>query len=222
VRRPCGGHAGDAQTMRATVLLAIRHGVAIGAHPGFEDRPNFGRRELALAPAEIRALVRRQIGLLDRIARDCGARIAHVKAHGALYAMAARDAAVARSVVEAVLESGSGLILIGLAGSELIAAARTRGLKVASEAFADRTYQPDGSLTPRSRPDALISDAAVVAAQVLRLVREGCVRAADGTQVAIAADTVCVHGDGPHAVEFAKRLRAELAAALIAIRPIGG
>ena len=135
--------------------------------------------------------------------------------------MAARDAALARAVVAEVFELDPRLILIAMAGSELVAAARAHALRVASEAFADRTYQPDGSLTPRSRPDALITDEALAVTQALRLIREGCVRAADGRQVAIAADTICVHGDGPHAVQFARRLRTEFAAADIAIRPLG-
>ena len=217
----CGGHAGDAETMRATVELALRHGVAIGAHPGLEDRRNFGRRELPLAPAGVTALMRRQIRLLEQIVRSCGGRIAHVKPHGALYNMAARDAALARAVVAAVLELDPRLTLIALAGSELTAAARAHGLRVASEAFADRTYQPDGSLTPRSRPGALISDETLAVAQALRLIREGCVCVADGRRVAIAADTICVHGDGPNAVRFLRRLRTEFAAADVAIRPFG-
>jgi 5-oxoprolinase (ATP-hydrolysing) subunit A len=218
----CGGHTGDSESMRAAVALALRHGVAIGAHPGLEDRQFFGRRELPVTPAEVRELVRRQIRLLDEILRTCGGRIAHVKPHGALYNMAARDAALAQAVVAAVLESDPEMILVGLAGGELVAAGREKGLRVASEAFADRTYQPDGSLTPRSRTDALIADATVAEAQVLSLVREGCVRATDGTEVTIAADTICVHGDGPHAVEFVRGLRTRLAAADIAIRPLGG
>lgn len=217
----CGGHAGDADTMRATVELALQHGVAIGAHPGLEDRAYFGRRELPLTPAEAHALVRRQIEVLNQVARSCGGRIAHVKPHGALYNLAARDAAVAQAIAAAVRESDPKLIFFGLAGSELLSAGRACGLQVASEVFADRTYQPDGSLTPRSRPDALIVDAAVAVAQVLRLVREGSVRATDGTSVAITADTVCVHGDGPRAVEFARRLREELAAAGVALQALG-
>ena len=204
----CGGHAGDAETMRATVELALRHGVAIGAHPGLEDRRHFGRRELPLAPADVTALMWRQIRLLEQIVRSCGGRIAHVKPHGVLYNMAARDAALARAVVAAVLELDPRLTLIALAGSELTAAARAHGLRVASEAFADRTYQPDGSLTPRSRPNALITDEALAVAQVLSLIREGCVRVADGRRLAIA-------------VRFLRRLRTEFAAADVAIRPFG-
>jgi UPF0271 protein len=218
----CGGHAGDAETMRTTVELALRHGVAIGAHPGLDDRENFGRRELPLTPSEAGALVWRQVRALEGIVRACGGRIAHVKPHGALYNMAARDGTLAQAVAAAVLEADSALILIGLAGGELVKAARACGLRAASEAFADRTYQPDGSLTPRCRPEALIVDEASAVAQVLRLVREGCVRAVDGRLAAVAADTICVHGDGPHAVAFARRMRTEIAAAGFAVRALGG
>jgi UPF0271 protein len=214
----CGGHAGGAETMRAAVELALRHGVAIGAHPGFEDRRFFGRRGLPLTPAEAHALVRRQIAALDRVVRSCGGRLAHVKPHGALYHLSARDAALALAVATAVRESDPRLILVGLAGSELLPAGRGCGLRTASEVFADRTYQPDGSLNPRSRPDALIADETAAVAQVLRLVWEGAVIATDGTRVMMTGDTVCVHGDGPHAVEFARRLRRELGAAGVEVQ----
>jgi UPF0271 protein len=214
----CGGHAGGAESMRAAVELALRHGVAVGAHPGFEDRRFFGRRELPLTPAEAHALVRRQIAALDRVVRSCGGRLAHVKPHGALYTLSARDAALALAVATAVRESDPRLILVGLAGSELLPAGRACGLRTASEVFADRTYQPDGLLTPRSRPDALIADETAAVAQVLRLVWEGAVIATDGTRVMMTADTVCVHGDGPHAVEFARRLRRELGTAGVEVQ----
>ena len=206
----CGGHAGDGPTMRATVELALQHGVAIGAHPGFVDREQFGRREIPIAPGEARALVLAQIRALELIVRSCDGQLVHVKPHGALYNMAARDAALAQAVAEAVREVDSRLILFGLAGSQLLAAGRACGLHVASEVFADRTYQPDGSLTPRSRPEALIQDEDDAVAQVLRMVRDRRVRAVDGADVAIQADTVCVHGDGPHAVAFVRRLAREL------------
>lgn len=211
----CGAHAGDAATMRATVELARQHGVAIGAHPGFADREHFGRRELALPAGEIRKLVTEQILAL----RGYGA-LTHVKAHGALYNLAGRDAVVADAVADAVRAVDATLVLFVLPNSALAVAARTRGLRIANEVFADRTYRRDGSLTPRTQPDALIHDEAVAVAQVLRMVREGVVRATDGTEVPIVADTVCLHGDGPHPVEFARRLRNELKAAGIAIRPI--
>jgi len=208
----CGAHAGDAATMRATVALALKHGVAVGAHPGFADRENFGRRELALAPDEVHALVLRQVRELQGIVQQQGARLAHVKPHGALYNMAARDGVLARAIATAVYEADPRLILVGLAGSKLIEAGAAGGLVTASEVFADRTYQSDGSLTPRDRPDAHITDGDVAVAQVLRMVREGRVRATDRSDVVIRADTVCVHGDGPQAVGFARRLSAEMKA----------
>jgi UPF0271 protein len=212
----CGAHAGDEATMRATLALAQRHGVAIGAHPGFADRANFGRMEIALPPADVRDLVESQIATLQALGP-----VSHVKAHGALYNMAGRDPALADAVAQAVQRRGPELVLFALAGSELIHAGRACGLRVASEVFADRTYQCDGSLTPRSRPDALIHDEEAAVAQVLRMVQEGRVRATDGTDVPIAADTICLHGDGPHAVAFARHLGAELRRAGIALRPFG-
>ncbi|HEY0945808.1 MAG TPA: 5-oxoprolinase subunit PxpA [Opitutaceae bacterium] len=209
----CGAHAGDAITMRATAVLAQQHGVTIGAHPGFADRENFGRRELALSPPELGALVRHQVEALRVIAP-----VRHVKPHGALYNLAARDEAVADAVAGAVHAIDPELVLVGLAGSALLRAGRACGLRVASEVFADRTYQPDGSLTPRTRPEALIADEATAVSQVLRMVREGCVRAIGGTDVPVRADTVCLHGDGPQAVAFARRLNAELRRAGIGLR----
>ena len=211
----CGGHAGDPAAMRATVELAQRHGVAIGAHPGFPDRANFGRRELALAPAELRASIAAQIDALLALAP-----LRHVKPHGALYNLAARDATVAKLIADVVHEIDPTLILFGLSGGELTWAGRARGLRVAHEVFADRTYQRDGSLTPRSRPEALIHDEAAAVAQVLRMIKEGRVRATDGTDVAISADTICVHGDGPRAVAFARRLREVLQQARIQVRAV--
>jgi UPF0271 protein len=210
----CGAHAGDAATMRATLALAQKYGVAVGAHPGFADRENFGRRELALPAAELTELVRSQIEALRALGP-----VRHVKPHGALYNLAARDRAVAAAVVAGVSAVDATLRLFALAGSALVRAGREKGLIVAEEVFADRTYQADGALTPRSRPDALIHDEAAAVAQVLRMVREGMVRATDGTDVRIVADTVCLHGDGPHAVAFAKRLNAELRASGVVIKP---
>jgi UPF0271 protein len=211
----CGAHAGDETTMRATVALAQKHGVAIGAHPGFADRENFGRRELAVSPDEVHELVLSQVRRLRRLGP-----VRHVKPHGALYNMAARDLAVARAVVDAIYEIDPRLILFGLAGSHLIAVAEACGLPVVSEVFADRSYRADGSLTPRSQPNAMITDENTAVAQVLRMVRESKVRATDGTDVAIKADTVCLHGDGAHPVEFARTLRHALTAAGIEIRAI--
>ena len=201
----CGGHAGDVATMRETVALAEAHGVAVGAHPGFLDRENFGRREQELTAGALHELVTSQIEAL----RACGT-VRHVKPHGALYNQAARDPGMAKIIADAVYGIDPKLILFGLAGSELVRAGRKRGLRVASEVFADRTYQADGSLTPRSRSDAVITDEAAAVAQVVRMVREGWVRSTDGSTGPIQADTVCLHGDGPKAVAMARRLHEAL------------
>ncbi|MDP3070052.1 MAG: 5-oxoprolinase subunit PxpA [Opitutaceae bacterium] len=215
----CGAHAGDAATMRATIALAQKHGVAIGAHPGFADKVNFGRKELNLPAAEMAAAVVEQIQALQQIAAEASARVRHVKLHGALYNLAARDARLAQAIVDAIRVTEKNLILYVLAGSELERVARAKGHgMVVAEVFSDRTYQADGSLTPRAWPDALIHDEAQAVAQVLRMVREGVVRATDGTEVPIRADTVCVHGDGPQAVAVARRLRASLEEAGVVLR----
>jgi len=212
----CGAHAGDVATMRATMALARRHGVAVGAHPGFADRENFGRRELRLTPAEITELVRAQVAALAALGE-----IGHIKPHGALYNLAARDRVVAEAIVAGIRAVDPRLKLWALAGGALLQAGRDRGLTVASEVFADRTYQADGTLTPRTRPDALVEDEGVAVAQVLRMLREGMVRATDGSEVKIEVDTVCLHGDAPQAVAFAGRLRRELAAAGVGVRAFG-
>ncbi len=213
----CGGHAGDEATMRATVALARHHGVAIGAHPGFADREHFGRRELDLPLDDVAALVTAQIRALQAIAP-----VVHVKPHGALYNLAARDSSVARVVAGAVRACGEGLILVGLSGTELIKAGAEAGLRVAHEVFADRTYRFDGSLTARSRPDALIADSATAVAQAIMLAQEGVVRTVDGTLKPLRADTLCLHGDGPTAVRLARRLHAALKAARVTLRRMAG
>jgi len=213
----CGGHAGDESTMRETVALARHHGVAIGAHPGFADREHFGRRELDLPLGDVASLVTAQIMALQAIAP-----VVHVKPHGALYNLAARDPAVARAIAEAVRACGEDLILVGLSGSELTKAGAETGLRVAHEVFADRTYRFDGSLTARSRPDALIGDSATAVAQAILLAQEGVVRTVDGTLKPLRADTLCLHGDGPNAVRMARRLHAALKAARVTLRRLGG
>lgn len=198
----CGAHAGDEATMRETVALARAFGVSVGAHPGFADRANFGRKEIALTPREIERLVTKQVAAL------CGmADVRHVKPHGALYNLAAREWVVAEAIARAVRGVDERLILFGLAGSELVRAGRAGGLRVAEEGFGDRRYGAGGALVPRSEARAMIEDEAEAVAQVLRMVREGSVRAVEGTEVRIAVDTICVHGDGAHAVEFARRIR---------------
>jgi UPF0271 protein len=219
----CGGHAGDAATMRAAVELARRHGVRVGAHPGFEDRANFGRRELAIGGREAAELVLRQVRVLQAISREQDTSLGHVKPHGGLYNLAARDRPVADGIAEGIWQADHRLVLVGLAGSELLAAGRARGLRVASEAFADRAYREDGSLVPRGQPGAVWEDENAAAAQGLRLALHGRVRAAGGTEIAVVADTLCLHGDGPHALAFARRLRAELLAGGVRIQalPLG-
>ena len=216
----CGGHAGDPETMRATLRLARKHGVASGAHPGFEDRANFGRRELALTAIQIIDLVQTQVKALRKIAGEENVQLTHVKPHGALYNLSARDPIVADAIAEAVFGVDATLWLYGLAGGELLRAGRARGLRVASEVFADRSYQADGSLTPRTQANALHSTTADSVAQALFMLQEGCVKATDGTAVVISADTLCLHGDGAQAVEFARGVRQALQEAGIEMRPL--
>jgi UPF0271 protein len=206
----CGAHAGDEATMRATIALAQKQGVAIGAHPGFADRVNFGRREITLSLNEIHSLVLTQTQLLQTLAAQNGGTVRHVKPHGALYNLAARDGAVAQAVAAAVWAADPRLILVGLARSHLITAGQAAGLRVAQEVFADRTYQADGTLTPRNAPGAMHEVTRDAVAQVRQIVSVGTITAVDGTMVPITADTICLHGDGPHAVEFALQLCAAL------------
>ncbi|AMX83795.1 lactam utilization protein LamB [Geobacillus subterraneus] len=206
----CGFHAGDPLVMRQTVQLAIRHGVAIGAHPGFPDLLGFGRRMMAVSPEEVYAYVVYQIGALSAFVKAEGGVMTHVKPHGALYNMAAKDTALSEAIVKAVYDVDPSLVLYGLAGSELIRAGQAYGLRTASEVFADRTYQADGSLTPRSDPQAVIADEDEAVKQVLTMIRDRRVRSVQGTDVSIEADTVCLHGDNEQAVRFAKRLRETL------------
>jgi UPF0271 protein len=217
----CGYHAGDPGTMRRTVQLAMRSGAAIGAHPGLPDLQGFGRREMAISPQEAHDLVLYQIGALQAFVRAEGGRLQHVKPHGALYNMAARDQALAGAIAEAVCRADPELILFGLSGSALIEAGQRVGLRTASEVFADRTYQADGSLTPRHRPDALVADAAAAVEQAMRMARTGKVATTQGQEITIEAHTICIHGDGPHALEYAMRIREALLAAGIRLQPIG-
>ena len=218
----CGAHAGDAVTIRETIALCLAHGVAIGAHPSFEDREHFGRRELALAPAEIHALVTRQVAILANTCADAGTHLHHVKPHGALYNLAARDRDVAAAIVDAVREADPTLLLYGLANSELIAAGEAAGLRIAHEAFAERAYDANGRLAPRGTPGAVIEGFDDALAQVRDFVRDGIVVARDGTRVPIRADTLCLHGDRADAAEFARGLRAALEAEGVDIRVPGG
>jgi UPF0271 protein len=212
----CGAHAGDETTMLQTIALALKHGVAIGAHPGFADRENFGRKELSINPAAAAGLVLGQARMLRDIAEGLGARVGHVKLHGALYNMAARDAALAAAIVAALAgdsrESGPGWTLVALAGSVMVSVAREHGLRVVGEAFADRSYQRDGTLTPRGQPGSTLVDADLAARQAVQIAGEGIVAGPDGTKIRVDAGTICLHGDGPSAVDFARRIRRDLTA----------
>jgi len=208
----CGWHAGDPAVMRKTIRLAKRHGVRIGAHPGYPDRLGFGRRPMQLSPEETRDYILYQIGALDAFARAEGLRLQHVKPHGALYHAAVKDRSVARGIAEGVAEADPALILVGAPGSELVQAGQEVGLRVASEGFADRAYEEDGSLVSRRQPGAVLTDPEAVADQVLMML-EGKVRAIGGRVIAIRVDTICLHGDTPGAAAIARRLRERLAQA---------
>ena len=206
----CGFHAGDPAVMKATVRAALRENVAIGAHPGLPDLAGFGRRDLAISAEEAFDMTVYQLGALAAVVKAEGGQLQHLKPHGALYNMAATQPALAEAIAEAVYKVQPELTLYGLAGSELTKAGEKIGLKTAHEVFADRTYQANGTLTARRQPDALITSADVAIAQVMRMVQSGLVRTQQGQEVAIRADTVCLHGDGAHALEFAQRLNAAL------------
>ncbi|MGI8982688.1 MAG: LamB/YcsF family protein [Pirellulaceae bacterium] len=206
----CGYHAGDPAIMRKTVRLAIDHGVAIGAHPGLPDLAGFGRRVMQVTPQEVYDLVLDQALALAAIARAAGVAVTHLKPHGALYNMAAKDAAIAQAIAAATHNFDPACILVALAGSELIKAGENAGLTTASEAFADRTYQVDGSLTPRHSADALIHDSATAAERVLKMVLHGTVTSQQGTELALHVDTICIHGDSLGAADFAKAIRERL------------
>ena len=206
----CGFHAGDPGTIHRTVELALAKGVAVGAHPSLPDLQGFGRRRMNVSAEEAYDMVLYQIGALAGFATACGGKLAHVKPHGALYNMAANDGKLAQAIAQAVRDFDKELVLFGLAGSELIRAGTQAGLKTANEVFSDRTYQADGSLTPRTQPDAMIHDAETAIAQVRRMLREGRVRSQQGSDVPVQPDTLCIHGDAPGAVEFARRIRQAL------------
>ena len=202
----CGFHGGDPAVIHRTVRLAQEHGVKLGAHPSYPDRAGFGRREMAASPQEVYDDMLYQIGGVYAIAKAAGMALHHVKPHGALYNRAARDAETALAIVHAVFHFDRGLVLYGPPGSELERSAAAAGIRYYREAFSDRAYEPDGSLCPRSRPGAVLRDSAAVVRQVSSIVERGMVTAVDGTELPMPADTICIHGDGPHAVEFAKAI----------------
>ena len=215
----CGFHAGDPATIAATVSLALQHGVAIGAHPSLPDLQGFGRRTMQVTEDEVYQMTLYQAGAVRAFADAAGGRLHHLKAHGALYNMAVKDAALSRGLVRAVKALGDEVQIYVLAGSIMETLAREAGLVVRCEVFADRRYMPDGTLAPRQRPDALITDEAESVAQVLRMVGEGSLVAVDGTVVKVQADTVCIHGDKPTAVPFVQALRRALAGASVQVLP---
>jgi len=216
----CGGHAGDEFTMRKTIEQARRRKVAVGAHPGYADRANFGRVELDLPPDEIAASVFEQVSQLAEVAANCGALISHVKAHGALYNQAAREMRIAAAVADGVARWNRDVVLVGLAGSIMLDVFRDAGFSVAAEAFADRRYEPNGSLRPRKFADAMIVDAAQAAEQALRIAEKSSIVAYDGTEIEVTARTICIHGDTPGAVNIAAAVAHRLKQAGVAIRPL--
>jgi UPF0271 protein len=216
----CGYHAGDPGVMRETVRRARLSGVAVGAHPGFPDLVGFGRRNMSASPQEVEDFVLYQIGALAGIAGAEGARLQHVKPHGALYNTAARDRSVADAIVRAIVMSDLSLMLFGPPGSALLEAGRAAGLQVAAEGFADRSYEPDGSLTPRDHDGAVIHDPATVVARAVRMARECVVTARDGRDIPMSVQTICTHGDTPGSHELTRLLRQGLEDAGIAVRAI--
>jgi UPF0271 protein len=206
----CGFHAGDPISILASIRAARERGVAVGAHPSFADRENFGRIEVVLPAGEVFANVAYQLGAFHALATAAGARVNHVKAHGALYNMAVRDEKLAEAIAHAVLTIDSSLLLFAPGESALERAAQSATLRVVREVFADRNYLADGSLVPRTRPDALLHDPEEAAVRVLRMLREGVVRSVDGKDVEVSAETICLHGDTPGAVAFARALRVSL------------
>jgi 5-oxoprolinase (ATP-hydrolysing) subunit A len=215
----CGFHAGNPAIMRTTVQLSKRYGVAVGAHPSFPDMEGFGRREMHVEAAELERLVAYQIRVLAAIALEEGVRLNHVKPHGALYNMAARDAGLADAVARAARGVDPSLVLFGLSGSELTAAGQRAGLRVASEVFADRGYHSDGTLAPRGTPGAVLTDLAEVVRRAIGMATGQGVTAVDGTSVSVRADTICIHGDTPGAAALARAVRRALGAAGIEVRP---
>lgn len=216
----CGFHAGDPAVMRKTVKLAVDKGVGIGAHPGLPDLNGFGRRSMDISPQEAYDMVVYQIGALYGFVKAEGGRMNHVKPHGALYNMAGRSKSLSEAIAEAVYKVDPQLILFGQSGSELVQAGERIGLHTASEVFADRTYQQDGSLTPRNQPNAVIYDPDKAVKQVVSMIKEGKVTSEQGEDISIRADTVCIHGDSPHALLFARQIREFLSESQISVQTI--
>lgn len=216
----CGFHASDPLVMAQTVRLGVENHTAIGAHPGYPDLVGFGRRNMAVSAKELKAMVQYQVGALQAFCKANHIKMQHVKPHGAMYNMAAKDEKLACAIAEAVYEVDSDLILLGLSGSLLVDMAKKTGLKAANEVFADRAYQADGTLVPRSREGAVIQDEQIAVSRTIQMVKKGFVTAIDGTEVPIQADSICLHGDGKKAVLFAKMLFEELTKEGIEILPL--
>jgi UPF0271 protein len=216
----CGEHAGDERTMKTTVEQALRWKLAIGAHPGYADRANFGRLELKLPANEIADSVFEQVRALAEIAAGCGARLVHVKPHGALYNQAVRDREIAEAIAEGVARWSRDIVLVGLAGSPMLDVFRKAGFAVAAEAFADRRYEPDGTLRSRNFENALIRDPAEAGRQALSIVERGTVTACDGSEVSVDAQTLCIHGDTPGAPEIAAAVARTLREAGVTLRAL--
>jgi len=215
----CGGHAGDEQTMQTTIKQALRWKLAIGAHPGYPDRANFGRLELKLPPEDVTDFVHQQVRALANIAAGCGAQLTHVKPHGALYNQAVRNREIAGAIAAGVARWTRNIVLVGLAGSPMLDVFRDAGFSIAAEAFADRRYEPDGTLRSRKHPDALLSDPAEAAQQALSIV-QGKVIARDGSQVPLHADTLCIHSDTPGSPQIAAEVAKALREASVQLRAL--
>jgi len=218
----CAMHAGDPETMDQTVVMALAHGLQIGAHPGYADRENFGRKPQRMSLSAVEALVLYQVGALEGVVRSRGGKLFHVKPHGALYNQAAEDLGLAGAIARGIQRLDPKLVLVGLAGSRLIEAARSAGLRVAEEAFADRRYLADGKLSPRSRAGSVLEDPRDAAAQALLIAKDGAVIAEDGSRISVRADTICLHGDTPGAQSIASGIRRRLELEGIAIAPLVG
>lgn len=218
----CGGHASDPETMFATLRLAARHGVTVGAHPGYNDREGFGRRLIPMTPDEIARMTAAQIGSLMGVAALAGTRVSYVKAHGALANHAADHRPAADAIVASVRAIAPDLALLAISGTELELAARAAGQPVYSEIFADRAYLSSGRLVPRNRPDAMIADAEAAAERLLRFLETGLMPVVDGAPIRLAAQSICIHGDSPHAVAMGRQIRSRLTAAGITLAPFLG
>ena len=216
----CGFHAGDPSVLRRTVRLALTHGVSVGAHPGFPDLVGFGRREMQLSPSDVEDMVLYQVGAAAGVAAASGTRLQHVKAHGALYNMAVRDHGLAQAIARATAAIDRTLILFGLPDSELLKAGEAAGLRVAAEAFADRTYEPDGTLTSRRKAGSVIHDPATVVARAVEMVTTGTLLATDGSRLTVRADTLCLHGDTPGSAELARQIRGALESAGVIVQAL--